>query len=76
MRSKNGESVITAARFKELKEGAEVKDAEEGEEYRELLLWEKRCASAKKANATKRARYSVWPSRGIEYAKIRGPFKR
>jgi hypothetical protein len=52
---------MTAARFKQLRAGAEPIDDAEAREFFSLLQQESRSEAAKKAVATKRAKYAKWP---------------
>lgn len=56
--------MMTAARFKELKANrALISDREEEAAFEATLAWEVRSNRAKQAAATKRAKYTSWPTR-------------
>jgi hypothetical protein len=54
---------LTAARAKELSDGAEFKDESERSEFLKYLAWKERSRAAKRAVQTKRNRYKTWPTR-------------
>ncbi len=54
--------MMTAARFKELKEGAKPVNIPEADEFKKMLAWEARSEAAKQAVKTKRAKYPIWPA--------------
>lgn len=55
--------MITAQRYMYLKAHPEYVQDTERKEFNSLQLWEKRSSAAKRAVATKRARYKTWPTR-------------
>jgi hypothetical protein len=52
---------MTVARFKQLRAGAEPIGDAEAREFLSVLRWEARMEAAKRAVATKRAKYAKWP---------------
>jgi hypothetical protein len=60
----NALMMITAARFEQLKQDKSLISCREEEEaFERTLAWEVRSARAKRAAATKRAKYTEWPTR-------------
>lgn len=56
--------MLTAARFNQLKaDPTLISSREEEAAYEATLAWEVRSAQAKRAVATKRAKYPIWPTR-------------
>lgn len=62
-------SQMTAARFNELQNGAEIRP-DEVEEYARLLKWKRRADGARHAVAVKRKRYDKWPTRSMTHKRI------
>lgn len=60
--------MMTAARFRELKaDRSLISSREEEAEFERTLTWEIRSARAFRAVATKRRKYTKWPTRNKDH---------
>jgi len=61
--------MLTSARFQQLKAGAQFSDDSERIEFNKTLDWEKRSQAAFRAVATKRRKYTTWPTSRNDHEK-------